>query len=123
MIAIAAIGIVTIFFGACMMCRPALWARGIVRFSQQRSFHLTEVALRVMLGAILLRYADQTAHDALFSALGYLMLFVAAFLLVLGADRHRRFAVRSSTWVGLFRPGGMAAILFGAFTVASALGR
>lgn len=123
MVAIAAIGFITILFGLCMLSRPALWAQGIVRFSQQPSFHLTEIALRVTLGAILLGYADQTAHQALFSALGYLMLFVAAFLLLLGADRHRRFALRSSTWIGLFRPGGLAAILFGVFTVASALGR
>lgn len=123
MIAIAAIGFVTILLGACMLFRPALWARGIVRFSQQRGFHLTEIGLRLVLGALLLGYADQTAHRALFSALGCLMLFVATFLLLLGAARHRRFALRSASWIGLFRPAGLAAILFGMFTLVSALGR
>jgi hypothetical protein len=118
---IAAIGLLTLLLGLLMATRPQRWARGIVAFARHPAFHAAEVLLRLLLGALLLTFADQTRHPRLFIALGLLMLAVAAGLLIIGSQRHRAFAHRAATLVRWFRPGGLAAIAFGAFTMASAL--
>ncbi len=91
MFAIAVLGLVTITLGVFMVAKPVAWGQGILRFAHTPYFHATEIGLRLLMGGVLVVFADQTAHPALFSSLGHLMIGVAAFLLLLiGEGRHRR---------------------------------
>ena len=104
-----------------MAASPCAWSRAILRFSAMPFFHAFEITSRLVLGALLLGFADQTLHPRALSAAGALLVAVGFGLLLLGGARHRAFAVRSAGFVGIFRAGGLVALACGAFVVYSAL--
>lgn len=123
MFGIAAIGLLTMFFSLVMIVSPAAWSRGILRFEAKSYFHVAEILIRLVLGAVLVWFASGTLHPIVISVVGYVFLFAGAFLLVAGETWHREFAIKSATFTNIFRPAGFFSLAFGAFIVYSALGR
>jgi uncharacterized membrane protein len=121
MYAIAAIGLLTIILSMIMIVSPAAWSRGILAFSEKPYFHIFEITSRLVLGGILLFFADGTRYPLFVKIVGGVFLFAGLFLIITGSKRHREFAARSATFTKIFRPAGFAGLAFGAFVIYSAL--
>lgn len=122
MFAIAAIGLLTIVLSLIMIVSPAGWSRGILLFSRKPYFHVTEVFSRFLMGGVLVFFASQTLYPLFIATVGYIFLAVGVLLIAIGARNHRAFAVRSASFVPLFRPAGVVSLGFGAFVIYTALG-
>lgn len=122
MLAIAAIGLLTIVLSLVMIASPSAWSRGILAFEQKPWFHAAEVASRLGLGAVLVVFAGRTGHPGWIGALGWLLMAVGAGLFLMGETRHRAFARRSATFTRIFRPAGGVSLALGVFIVFTALG-
>jgi hypothetical protein len=121
-IAIAAMGLLTVVLSLIMIVNPKGWARGILAFAAWRWFHIFEITSRLALGGVLLYFAGQTLYPTVIRVLGGLFLFAGVFLIFMGSKRHREFADRVAEYVWLYRPAGIAALTFGAFVIYAALG-
>ena len=117
MFAIAAIGLLTIILSLIMTISPSAWSRGILAFAEKPYFHIAEIVSRLALGGILLFFADATLYPLLVRIVGGVFLFAGSFLIIAGEKRHREFAVKSSTFINIFRPAGIAGVIFGAFLI------
>lgn len=121
MYAIAAIGLLTIILCTIMIVSPAAWSRGILSFAEKPYFHIFEITTRLLLGGVLIFFADGTRYPLFIKIVGGVFIFAGAFLIIAGEKRHREFAVKSSTFIKLFRPAGVAGVLFGTFVICTAL--
>lgn len=121
MYVIAAIGLLIIILSTIMIVSPTAWSRGILSFAGKPYFHIFEIMSRLLLGGLLLFFAGETLYPVFIYIVGGVFLFAGAFLIVAGAGRHREFAVRSATFVKLFRPAGIAGLAFGALMVYTAV--
>lgn len=122
MYALAAIGLLTIVLSALMIVSPSRWGQGILLFARWRYFHPFEVVSRLVLGGVLVAFANEAMHPRIMAGVGYVLLAVGVGLMLVGEKRHRAFANRSATFTWLFRPAGIVALAFGAFVMFSALG-
>lgn len=114
MIIITLFGIGMLAFGLFMMIKPRQFADGIGRFAEQRWFHPFEIISRAFIGILFLLLADQTPYPKTVFYIGIILCFVSIFLLILGEERHKRFA-RITVNIGKnFRYLGMIAIACGA---------
>lgn len=118
---VAAIGLLTIVLSLMMIASPEGWSRGILAFERQPWFHVTEIATRLLLGTVLVAFADSTLYPRWAGALGWALIAVGAGLFLLGARRHRAFARRSATYTHIFRPAGFVSLALGVFIVYAAL--
>lgn len=117
-----------IFFGLLMMAlsglmivKPQAFATSIITFSQKAYFHAFEITSRSFFGLVFVYYAPQTQASIVNAIFGYLMIFAAIFLLVIGAKRHRTFALWSAQYFcHKFRLAGVGSLAFGAYIIYSA---
>lgn len=70
---------------------------------------------------MLLVFATQTSNPRLFEILGVLLVVVGLGLLFIGASRHRQFAIKSASFVRVFRPAGVVSLAFGIYIIYAAL--
>ena len=117
MYAIAAIGMLTIILSSIMVASPAAWSRGILTFAEKPYFHIAEIVSRLGLGGVLLFFSSSTLYPLLIKIVGCVFVFAGVFLILAGEKRLREFAVRSATFTKIFRPAGIAGVLFGALVV------
>ena len=122
MYAIAAIGLGMMILSVVMIVSPSAWSRGMLAFSKKSYFHVFEITSRLSLGGVLWLFAGGTSYPKLFTGMAAMFLFAGVFLIFIGIDRHRAFAVRAATFTRLFRFAGFASLAFGAFTVFAAFG-
>ncbi|ASP47520.1 hypothetical protein [Cognaticolwellia beringensis] len=113
------------FFGLLMMVislvmikNPQTFATGIIKFSQQTYFHVFEILSRLFFGVVFVYYSPLTLAPIMNATLGYLMLLVAILLLVIGADKHRTFALWSAEkFSTTFRVSGFFSFIFGSYII------
>lgn len=118
MFLIAFFGILMMLISAMMIVNPDRWSERIVTFSEKPYFHSFEVLSRFIFGLVFIIFAEQTLYPALMSAIGYILLAVAAVLLILMPARHRRFASWSAhRFKKMFRPMALGSLVLGAFIV------
>ncbi|MGQ0541388.1 MAG: hypothetical protein ACT4O9_06000 [Blastocatellia bacterium] len=117
MYAITAIGILTIVLSLIMIVSPTAWSRGILSFAEKPYFHIAEIVSRLLLGGVLLFFADSTLYPLFVRGVGSVFVFAGVFLIVAGEKRHCEFAARSATFLKLFRPAGVAGVSFGVFLI------
>jgi sulfite exporter TauE/SafE len=122
MYAIIGIGLLTIFLSVIMAVSPEKWSRGILSFAEKSYFHIFEITTRIALGAVLLFFANETLFPLVMKIVGGIFVFAGVFLIIIGSKRHREFAVRSSTFVKVFRPAGIFGIAAGVFAIYAAIG-
>ena len=118
---IAAFGLLMIALSLVMIINPIAWARGILAFERKRYFHTIEVTSRMALGVMLLVFASQTSHPRLFEILGVSLVVIGLGPLFIGSRRHRQFAIKSASFVRVFRPAGFVSLVFGIYIVYAAL--
>ena len=101
-----------------MMISPAVFSAGIIKFSQQRYFHHFEILSRLLFGVIFIYYAPLTRAMITHSVFGLLMVFAGIFLLIIGAEKHRAFAVWSANkFCSSFRFFGVFAFIFAGYII------
>ena len=115
MYAIIAIGLLTIGLSSIMLFNPKGFSRGLAAFAEKSWFHIFEIVTRIALGAVLIAFAASSSYPNLLFGLGCLFVFAGVILIVMGSRRHREFAAKSAGFGWLFRPAGVAGILFGSF--------
>lgn len=115
---IIAFGLLLMGFSLVMIINPDYWARGIVRFSKKRYFHGFEVVSRFIAGVIFIVFSHSAQYPQLIFVIGCVLIAVSGGLLIVGEDKHRKFAVWSAaTFKRTFRPAGVASLMFGAFLI------
>jgi hypothetical protein len=102
-----------ILLGAIMFIQPMRFANGIAAFSQKAWFHVFEIVSRLVIGVLFMIFAQHTAFYQLIFGLGALLVGVSIFLIVIGEQRHKSFAMKTVKIGHKFRPIGMIAILAG----------
>lgn len=123
MLAIATIGLLTIIMSTIMIVSPAGWSRGITAFAARPYFHIFEITSRLILGGVLFYFAGAVMYPLFIKMVGGLFLFAGIFLIAIGSKRHRAFAERSATFTNVFRPAGIAGVIFGAFIIYIAIAK
>lgn len=102
--------------GLAILVRPVPFLALMKRYAHSLSLHWLAVVVRLILGAALLGYADQSGFPLTLKVLGWLSIAAAVILAIIP---HRRFGDFVTWMLGRFsshlRWGGAAAILFGAF--------
>ena len=106
-------GLGMISLGSYMTAYPLKFSAGIVSFSEKRWFHTFEVLSRLIVGLLFLVAANKTSFEFIVTVLGYLLCFTSIFLVVIGAKRHRKFALLISRIGQHFRILGIFAIILG----------
>jgi len=120
MYAIAAIGLGMMILSVVMIVSPSAWSRGMLAFSEKSYFHIFEIASRLLLGGVLWLFAGRTSYPMFFTVMAAMFVFAGVFLIFMGVERHRAFAVRAASYTRLFRSAGFASLAFGAFVVFAA---
>ena len=101
-------GLAMFIFGSLMLLKPLAFARGIEKFSEKAWFHGVEIISRLTLGMAFILFASQSSYPKLMYGIAAILCFAAVFLLLIGEQRHKQFA-RKTTKIGrLFRPLGIA---------------
>jgi len=101
-----------------MIKNPQTFATGIIKFSQQTYFHVVEILSRLFFGVVFVYYSPLTLAPSMNAMLGYLMIFTAILLLVIGANKHRKFALWSADKFSTrFRISGFFSFIFGSYII------
>lgn len=110
---LALFGFGMFIFGSMMVAKPNAFAKGITAFSNKPWFHLFEIISRLTLGVLLLLFSEQTSYPLVMQIIGGVLCFVGLFLIVIGSERHRRFASLTAKIGQYYRPIGIFAQLCG----------
>lgn len=111
-------GALIALMGLVVMLRPGVVLTYADRHAGKPVLHTLAVVIRLILGAALLLYADQSSFPITLKVIGWVSIAAACMLLVIGRDGLRRLihrAVRFAMPYG--RLAGTAALLFGVFIV------
>jgi len=106
-------GVGMCLLGGIMAINPIAFSKGVVAFSQKPWFHAFEITSRLMLGLLFILYAAKSTQPNLLYGLGSLLCFVSLFLVVIGAEKHRQFAMLTSKIGGKFRLIGLLSLCLG----------
>ena len=110
-----------ILLGAIMFIQPMRFANGIAAFSQKAWFHVFEIVSRFVIGVLFMIFAQHTAFHQLIFGLGALLVGVSLFLIVIGEQRHKSFAMKTVKIGHKFRPIGMISVMLGCLLIAISL--
>jgi hypothetical protein len=114
-------GVLMMILSLLMIINPQAFSRGIVSFSKQSYFHAFEVLSRLFFGIAFVYYAPLSLAPTLNATLGYLMIFVVILILIIGADKHRKFALWSAKkFCPIFRFAGVFSAFFGSYIIFTA---
>ncbi|NAW86473.1 hypothetical protein [Photobacterium halotolerans] len=115
---IGLIGVAVAFSGLVIAAEPRLILDFIDRHKKQLWLHCAAVAVRLLIGYLLIEYADSTDFPLVVAAIGWISIIAAIFLLILGRGNFKKlisWAVDLNDNQG--RLAGIFAALFGAFMV------
>lgn len=102
MLTVVATGVLTVVLSLLTITLPAAMSRGIADIERKVYFLAAEVSLRLVLGSLLLVFANQTFHPLVIAGFGYVLVVAAVGLLVMEACRQRAYAVKSASFTSLF---------------------
>jgi uncharacterized membrane protein HdeD (DUF308 family) len=107
-----------------MIVNPNSWSDRIVDFSKRIYFHWFEVISRLIAGVVFVLYNKSTLYPQLILSIGYLLIAVSIGLVIIGSNKHRKFAVWSvHKFKSTFRYAGVVSFIFGIFLIyASTMG-
>lgn len=115
---ITAFGSVMICLSLVMIVNPRYWSDSIVTFSKKSYFHWFEVVSRLVVGFVFVGFSQSTLYPQLTLGIGCLLIAVGFGLIVIGAVKHREFAVWSALkFRGIFRLAGCVSLVFGLFLI------
>lgn len=113
MIFLILFGVGMCLFGCLMIAKPLAFAEGITAFSEKPWFHAFEIVSRLIVGVLLILFAEQTSYPLTVKVIGAALCFVSVFLLIIGSNKHRKFAALTTKIGPYFRPLGFIALLGG----------
>lgn len=115
---ITTFGLIMICLSIVMIVNPNYWSDGIVSFSNRSYFHWFEVISRLVAGVVFVLFNQSTLYPQLILSIGYLLIAVGIGLVIMGSDKHRKFAVWSAhNFKSTFRPAGVVSLIFGIFLI------
>lgn len=115
---ITAFGALMVALSFIMITKPNDWSNGIIAFSKKPWFHWFEVLSRTLAGAIFIFYYEQSLYPNLIKGLGYLLIAVGIGLIIIGPQKHKKFAVWSAEkFRPIFRVSGIGSFCFGIFLI------
>ncbi|GAB6262498.1 hypothetical protein L4174_009015 [Photobacterium sp. CCB-ST2H9] len=119
------IGMIGVFIsgmGLILAAEPRLILDFLAHHKKQLWLQIVAVVARLLIGYLLIEYADQSDYPLLVAALGWIAIIAALFLMTLGRANFKKlisWAVELSEIQG--RAGGVFTALFGAILVYIAL--
>ncbi|QUJ68962.1 hypothetical protein KDD30_07820 [Photobacterium sp. GJ3] len=119
---IGLLGVFIAFVGLIIAAEPRLILDFLSRHKKKLWLHGVAVAFRLLVGYLLIEFADSTAIPLVVAAVGWFAIIAAIFLLILGRANFKKlisWAVELNDAQG--RAAGIIATLFGAFMVYIAL--
>ncbi len=115
---IAAFGLLMMMLSIVMIANPNYWSNAIVLFSQKPYFHSFEISSRLIIGIIFVLYHQDALYPVFILVIGGLLIAVSIGLLIIGADKHKQFALWSAQKFNkVFRWAGLASLAFGLFLI------
>ncbi len=114
MLIILAFGFGMMTFGIMMIKNPIGFSQSIKVFSEKPWFHMFEIMTRLVIGCLLLFVATDTAYPFTFTLLAGILCFTSLFLIIIGAKRHKQFALLAVKIGKHFRILGVLSVLCGA---------
>ena len=104
--------------GAAIAFSPRSLLSLLDRYREQPAIYVLAVVVRLLLGAVLIAYAPQSAFPLALRILGIVAIAAAIGILLMGPARLRRLIEWLLTRAdSLARPAGVVAVVFGAFLV------
>ncbi len=121
--AIVLFGGFMVLTGATILVRPKLFVDLITRHIGSLSLQVLAVVIRLVLGVVLILYADQSRFPLTLQVLGCIAVAAA----VLGAILPRDTFQKLISWAldkfsGYMRVGGVGALVFGGFLIYAVMG-
>jgi uncharacterized protein YjeT (DUF2065 family) len=111
-----------IILSSVMIINPAVWADGIVKFSEKSWFHPFEIISRFAFGLAFVFFAEQTLYPKLIKVIGFGLILVSIGLLFTPPSKHRQFALWSAQkFRNKFRFFGFFSLLFGVVLIYTAV--
>ena len=110
-----AVGALMALISLWMAFKPADFADGVLAFSEWRWFHAFEVLSRLVIGLAFIVLNEAFVYPGFATGFGYLLVAVGIGLIMLGRERHERFARWTATLSpAVFRPSGAVGFALGA---------
>jgi len=104
--------------GIAILINPEIVFRYIRNNSENVELQILAVAVRLVLGALLIFQADASKYPILIGIIGWISITAALFLAVIGRQKFIRFMAWTLNFVNPFaRVGGLFATVFGAFLI------
>ncbi len=109
-------GLLILLTGTIMVLKPDPLVELLRRYADDAGLHALAVLIRLILGLLLVVYADQSKYPIVFTLLGWLSLIAALVLGVMGRGRFSRLMAWSLDLVPRWgRFSGLLAVLLGGF--------
>lgn len=111
-------GALTALAGLAILASPQIVFGPLWRYADRLSIHVTAVAVRLVIGVLLIDQANLSRFPAIIAILGWLSLGAALVFAVMGRRNFRRLMAWAFAMAGKFgRAAGLFAVSFGAFLV------
>ena len=90
----AVTGVYFIVLGIAAVLTPGRVQRFLRAFASTRAYHLSEMTIRLVVGAAMIIAAPRLQHAAVFEVFGWILVVTSAVLVMLPWRWHQRFAER-----------------------------
>ena len=111
-------GALTLTAGLAILANPDSVFGPLRRYADRLSIQVTAVAVRLVLGLLLIDQANLSRFPAVIAILGWLSLAAALAIAVMGRRNFKRLMAWAFAMAGKFgRAAGIVAVSFGAFLV------
>ncbi len=118
LILLIGVGCVLVLIGTAVLFNPDIIFRFFQRNAELPIIHFLAAALRIILGALLIIYAEESKYPLALQLLGWLSIVTAVVLAAIGRDKFIRLLHWLFSFIGpLGRLAGVFVIAFGCFLI------
>ena len=111
-------GTLTCLAGIVIIVNPEIVFGFLRKYSDNIELHISAVAIRLVLGALLIYQSGASKYPLVIEIIGWLSIVAAVFLAVIGRNKFSRLMAWALSHVKtLGRVGGIIASAFGAFLI------
>jgi hypothetical protein len=117
-ISIILLGLLITVMGAVLMLSPARLTQFMLGHSGDPWFHILAAAVRIVLGVILILYADETRFSTALTVLGWIALLAGVTIALTPPSRFQKMVAWAFDRFGRYlRIAALGAVVFGLFLV------
>lgn len=111
-------GALIIAGGIGMLVKPDFIFDFLKRESNNLNLHIFAIAIRVVIGFLLIFYSDVSEYPVIMEALGWFVIIAAVALILIGRKNFQKLIDWAVTFLKPYRfIGGLLAIVFGGFLI------